>query len=90
MYYERFDFNLGGLAAGYGLHFDLYNEIISVCGKAKNCTNGDVDVNRFAPFSHDAQGMVARVPEPEPYAMLLASLGLMGFAVRRRWQREVI
>lgn len=90
MYYERFDFDISGLAAGYGLHFDLYNETISTCGKAKNCTSGDVDVNYFAPFSHDAQGMVAHVHEPGNCAMLLASLGLMGFVTRRRRQREVL
>jgi hypothetical protein len=29
-------------------------------------------------------GYVAPVPEPETYAMLLAGLGLLGFAARRR------
>jgi len=90
MYYERFDFDIAGLAPGLGLHFDLYNETISVCGKAKNCTAGDVDVDKFAPFSHDAQGMVTNVPEPETYAMLLAGLGLIGFVARRRKQRFVL
>jgi len=90
MYYEKFDFDIAGLAPGYGLHFDLYNETISVCGKAKNCTSGDLDVKNFAPFSHDAQGMVTTIPEPETYAMLLAGLGLMGFVATRRRQREVL
>lgn len=31
---------------------------------------------------------VAAIPEPETYAMLLAGLGLLGFAARRRKQRE--
>jgi len=64
---------------------DLYSE--TVCGSVnpKNCTSaGDIDVNKFAPFSHDAQGMVTTIPEPETYAMLLAGLGLMGFVGRRR------
>jgi hypothetical protein len=30
---------------------------------------------------------VAAVPEPETYAMMLAGLGLIGFAVRRRKQK---
>ncbi|SDX29827.1 FxDxF family PEP-CTERM protein [Nitrosomonas oligotropha] len=29
---------------------------------------------------------IAAIPEPETYAMLLASLGLLGFAARRRKQ----
>jgi hypothetical protein len=30
------------------------------------------------------EGMVSVVPEPEIYAMLLAGLGLVGFAAQRR------
>ena len=33
---------------------------------------------------------VTAIPEPETYAMLLAGLGLMGFVVRRRRQREAL
>lgn len=32
---------------------------------------------------------VAAIPEPETYAMLLAGLGLLGFAARRRKQKEL-
>ena len=32
---------------------------------------------------------VAAVPEPETYAMLLAGLGVLGFAARRRTQQSV-
>ena len=35
-------------------------------------------------FLDNASVVVATVPEPETYAMLLAGLGLVGFAVRRR------
>jgi len=87
MYYARFDFDISGLSAGLGLHFDLYNEtLVSQCGKKAggSCTVGDIDVNLFAPFSHDAQAMVTPVPEPQTYAMLLAGLGLLGFEARRR------
>ena len=86
MYFARFDFDLSGLLPGYGLHFDLYNEsLVSAC-KNGNCTIGDIDVNKFAPFSHDAQAMVTAVPEPETYAMLLAGLGIMALVFRRRRQ----
>jgi hypothetical protein len=37
--------------------------------------------------SLDAVSLTAAVPEPETYAMLLAGLGLVGFAARRRKQK---
>lgn len=79
MYYKKFDFDISGLAAGYGIHFDLYNEKIK--------SGGDIDVYKFAPFSHDAAGMVTAIPEPEIYAMMGVGLGLMGWAARRRKQQ---
>lgn len=80
MYYAKFDIDISGLSAGMGIHFDLYNE--------KLLTGGDIDINKFAPFSHDAEGWVSSpIPEPETYAMLLAGLGLLGFAARRRKSR---
>lgn len=94
MYFAKFDFNISGLALGTGLHFDLYNEQLQVCGKNKNCVPGDIDVYKFAPFSHDAGAMVfapppvTSIPEPETYALLLAGLGLLGFAARRRKLKE--
>lgn len=86
MYYKKFDLDVSGLSAGEGIHFDFYNEaLVTYCSKKSGvCSSTDVDVNQFAPFSHDAQGMVSSVPEPETYAMLLAGLGLMGFVARRR------
>ena len=33
-------------------------------------------------------GVIAAIPEPETYAMLLAGLGLLGFAARRRQKKE--
>lgn len=87
MYFAKFDIDISGLAAGLGIHFDLYNtKLIEACkNKNPSCTEGDVQIgDLFAPFSHDAAGMVTVVPEPETYAMLLAGLGLLGFMARRR------
>lgn len=76
MYYKRFDFNTTNLAAGYGVHFDLYNTKLS---------GTDTDITQFAPFSHDAQSMiVSPVPEAQTYAMMMVGLGLIGFSVRRK------
>lgn len=85
MYYKKFDFDISGLAPGLGIHFDLYNEKLITKCKNQTCTPGDIDINQFAPFSHDAGGWVTTpIPEPETYAMLLAGLGLMGLVARRR------
>ena len=92
MYFKKFDVDISGLSLNHGIHFDLYNETLISCKKTQqNCTVGDLDVNKFAPFSHDAEGrVVASVPEPETYAMLVAGLGLMGFVARRRKGRSQI
>ena len=79
MYYKRFDFDISGMLPGYGIHFDLYNETL--------LSGGDIDINKFAPFSHDAEAIVTSIPEPEIYAMLAAGLGLMGWTARRRKQQ---
>jgi hypothetical protein len=64
------------LTSGYSLHFDLYSEKFRSCGSG--CT--DVDRDQFAPFSHDAETGIRRVPEPG--TALLALLGMMvGFTV---------
>jgi len=81
MYFKRFDFDISGLAPGYGLHFDLYNVKIK--------SGGDIDVHAFAPFSHDAGAMVTPIPEPEIYAMMALGLGLVGWAGRRRGRSSV-
>lgn len=43
----------------------------------------------YWPTANDVTLGVAAVPEPESYGMLLAGLGLVGFAIRRRADREV-
>jgi hypothetical protein len=67
MYFAAFDFDVSGLATGYDLHFDLYDEVIR--------SSGDIDVNKFAPFSHDAE--IRRIQVPEPGSIALFGTGLI-------------
>ena len=92
MYYKLFNMNTSNLAAGYAIHFDLYNTKLCYNSKGQCGGTTDTDITQFAPFSHDAQSAISvtAIPEPETYAMLLAGLGLMGFIARRRKQREVV
>ncbi|MBL4574140.1 MAG: choice-of-anchor N protein [Gammaproteobacteria bacterium] len=75
LYYQSFDLDVSNLLPGFGLHFDLYNsEFIA----------GDVDIDNFAPFSHDA-GTAEPVPEPTTISLLaLSLLTIAGLARRRR------
>lgn len=68
LYYMAFNVDVGSLAAGYQIHFDLYNEKV-------RCS-GDYDISAKAPFSHDAES----APVPEPGTMLLLGSGLIGIA----------
>jgi hypothetical protein len=70
MYYASFSIDTSDLAAGYSIHFDLYNE--------KVVAGGDIDRNQFAPFSHDAN---STTNVPEPSTMLLLASGLAGVGV---------
>jgi hypothetical protein len=71
LYYKLFNIDLSGLDVGLSLHFDLYNETL------KNCL-ADIDVNKFAPFSHDAEGSKVS-PVPLPAAAWLFGSALFGF-----------
>jgi hypothetical protein len=68
-------FNVSTLAlSGYVAHFDLYSQQVY-------STSEDVDVDDFAPFSHDAQS--PSIPDPAAI-FLLGSACLIGFAGARR------
>ena len=73
MYWMAFSLDLSGLAPGYSLHFDLYDEIVR--------SNGDIDRSDFAPFSHDAQGS-RQIPEAS--SLLVLGAGLVGLGVMFR------
>jgi hypothetical protein len=85
-YYAVFDIGMS-LPAEYQLHFDLYNtEIRTKCsGKPRSCLT-DEDIDKFAPFSHDAES--GPPPVPEPASMLLLGTGAVAGALRKLRRRR--
>lgn len=77
MYYAMFDVDVSSLASGYEVHFDLYNTAVK---------NGDTDVTKAAPFSHDAETTSHSVPEPA--TLLLMGSGLTGLYFSRKLKRK--
>lgn len=73
----------GGLAANqFYYSLDWAHEIQSANG---DVSNGSTSFNgNIADFHIEGIGTVAAVPEASTYGMMLAGLGLVGFAVRRR------
>ena len=100
MYFAAFDIDVTNLAAGTSIHFDLYNTAVVNCGNNPNCQPGDIDVNDFAPFSHDAQsgsssssstgGGQSSGGIPEPGTLSLFGAAILGgfFYSRRRQQPQ--
>lgn len=86
-YYQTFDIAMS-LPGSYQLHFDLYDsKIRTKCsGQPASCVT-DEDIDRFAPFSHDAQSGPPPVPEP---ASLLLLGGGIGAGALRRWRRKTV
>ena len=79
MLFESFDVDVSGLAAGYQVHFDLYN-----LGTDKR---GNVMVKEFAPFSHDAQSGSLTVADTSSTMILLGMAMLAVEGMRRRFRR---
>lgn len=89
MFYQKVNFDLTNLATGYDLHWDLYSVDVK---------NGDFDVDDFAPFSHDAESIRDDIPPPppppdenvpEPTALWMLGLGLLGLAGFKRKQTKL-
>ena len=67
--FRKFTISLAG-AGGVGVHFDAFT------------LNPDGTIDKFAPFSHDAEAV------PEPASMLLFGLGLAGVGVFRARRKK--
>jgi hypothetical protein len=73
--YNAFNVDISGLAAGYSLHFDLYDR--------------DLKRSVFAPFSHDAQsGSTVPVPDGGTTVALLGGAICALGAFRRRFMTK--
>ncbi len=79
--YNAFNVDMSGLTAGYTVHFDLYN--------IKTDKKGNITVDQFAPFSHDAQGPGGGTSVPDSAStMMLLGIGLVALeGFRRRFAK---
>lgn len=81
MYYAAFSIDKSLLADTHQLHFDLFS--------VRTSWFGDRDIDRFAPFSHDAAtvpaaGVASPVPEPTAALIFGGALLLTKVSTRRR------
>ncbi len=76
MYYVGLNIDTTLLDPDYSIHFDLYNSDL-----ARRSTT-DLDVTKFAPFSHDAESR--KVPEPSTLILLGSGLVALGVIKGRK------
>src|SRR5690606_12576393 len=80
------DYGSGVIAGGDGAAATVVSQRFHLpAGDYRTSVGGTDYSDQVAPWSsYGVEGMVSVVPEPEIYAMLLAGLGLVGFAAKRR------
>jgi hypothetical protein len=76
MYFAAFTVDKSLLADTHQLHFDLFS--------VRTSWFGDRDIDRFAPFSHDAATVGSPVPEPTAALIFGGALLLTKVSTRRR------
>mgnify|MGYP000597806119 CR=1 FL=1 len=96
LYFVPFTIDIANLDPNTAIHFDLYNSSVKACTNG-NCVAGDIDVDDFAPFSHDAQTGSSssggnpgdgQIPEPGMLGLLGAGLMAQAWVLRRRRQQR--
>jgi len=88
------EIKLNGVTIATGTGFTSWHEFGATSGFVAGVNSLDFVLTNFAQGSGNPAGLrveftesnIAAVPEPETYAMLLAGMGLVGFAARRRKQ----
>jgi probable HAF family extracellular repeat protein len=84
--------NNNGYLYSHGIAYNLNSLIDPSSGLTITSANGINDLGQIVGQACDSFGdcsavLLTPVPEPETYGMMLAGLGIIGYAVRRRKQR---
>ena len=81
---------VSGSLSGSGIYFGFYDLTKQYKAIAFTNSSGGGDNFAFDDMTIGAlESVVPTIPEPETYAMMLAGLGLLGLAARRRKQKAV-